>query len=173
MSHATSVASHRPPAKAKGGFVFNLCAAAASSSLHTSIAYPLHRVGGVPGRCLHACTASRLLCMQVKSLLQTQDALPAVSSGRIARFTFANAFSRIVKEQGVLSLWWVGGTQLAWRQPDTRADSDLARVVGSVASCKMQLHHMSYAPVSRWPGTGAARTLSTPFRLPRPPPLPT
>ncbi len=65
-------------------FLFSLSVALVSSCAHTTAFYPIHRL---------------------KSLLQTQDAIPDVQSGRIARFTVLGGFGRIVREQGLLGLW--------------------------------------------------------------------
>lgn len=43
---------------------------------------------------------------RVKLLLQTQDANPAIKSGKIARYTgIGNCFTRVASEQGILSFW--------------------------------------------------------------------
>jgi len=43
---------------------------------------------------------------RVKLLLQTQDANPRIKSGEIPRYTgIINCFSRVVAEQGLVSLW--------------------------------------------------------------------
>jgi len=43
---------------------------------------------------------------RVKLLLQTQDANPRIKSGEIPRYSgIVNCFSRVAKEQGILSLW--------------------------------------------------------------------
>jgi len=65
-------------------FLRDMAIAASASAAHTTFTYPLHRV---------------------KGLMQTQDALPAVASGNIARFTLPNVVARIVSEQGVAGLW--------------------------------------------------------------------
>ena len=55
-----------------------------TSALYTTATFPVHRV---------------------KTLLQTQHANPDVLSGRVARYGFAHAFGRLVREQGLPGLW--------------------------------------------------------------------
>eukprot|EP00922_Rhytidocystis_sp_ex-Travisia-forbesii_P028360 GHVS01041619.1.p1 GENE.GHVS01041619.1~~GHVS01041619.1.p1 ORF type:complete len:331 (+),score=46.09 GHVS01041619.1:210-1202(+) len=43
---------------------------------------------------------------RVKMLLQTQDTIPDIKSGKVARYSgVINCFSRVSNEQGILSLW--------------------------------------------------------------------
>eukprot|EP00922_Rhytidocystis_sp_ex-Travisia-forbesii_P031192 GHVS01046019.1.p1 GENE.GHVS01046019.1~~GHVS01046019.1.p1 ORF type:complete len:348 (+),score=55.59 GHVS01046019.1:77-1045(+) len=43
---------------------------------------------------------------RVKMLLQTQDSIPDIKSGKVERYTgVTNCFGRVSKEQGVMSLW--------------------------------------------------------------------
>eukprot|EP00922_Rhytidocystis_sp_ex-Travisia-forbesii_P002362 GHVS01003455.1.p1 GENE.GHVS01003455.1~~GHVS01003455.1.p1 ORF type:complete len:371 (+),score=56.89 GHVS01003455.1:143-1114(+) len=43
---------------------------------------------------------------RVKMLLQTQDSIPDIKSGKVARYTgVTNCFGRVSSEQGVMSLW--------------------------------------------------------------------
>lgn len=43
---------------------------------------------------------------RVKLILQTQDSIPDIASGKVARYSgIGNCFARVSKEQGVVSLW--------------------------------------------------------------------
>lgn len=75
--------SAAPEAAAFGGAV-SIAAGLLTSALYTSATYPVHRV---------------------KILLQTQDANPAILSGRVKRYAFTQAFARLLREQGVAGLW--------------------------------------------------------------------
>ncbi|KIZ05224.1 ADP,ATP carrier protein [Monoraphidium neglectum] len=69
---------------AGGMSMASLMAGLLTSALYTSATYPVHRV---------------------KVLLQTQDANPAILSGKVKRYAFAQSFSRLLKEQGPAGLW--------------------------------------------------------------------
>lgn len=42
---------------------------------------------------------------RVKVVIQTQDMHPGVASGAVPRYTFRNAWGRLVKEGGLAALW--------------------------------------------------------------------
>ena len=73
-------------------------AALVSSLAFTTAFYPIHRV---------------------KVLLQTQDVIPDIKNGHRPRYAFVTSFGRLIKEQGVLSLWHGNSAWLLRRLPST------------------------------------------------------
>ncbi|GLI59946.1 hypothetical protein VaNZ11_001998 [Volvox africanus] len=81
-----------------GSLLSDSVAALLSSSLFTTLFYPLHRV---------------------KILLQTQDSNPLITSGQVRRYRVMTAVPRLAREGGVRELWRGNGAYMLRHVPST------------------------------------------------------
>ncbi|PNW83117.1 hypothetical protein CHLRE_06g307300v5 [Chlamydomonas reinhardtii] len=81
-----------------GNIVTDSAAALLSSSLFSTMFYPLHRI---------------------KILLQTQDSNPLITSGQVRRYTIVDSVPRLLREGGVRELWRGNGAYMLRHVPST------------------------------------------------------
>ncbi|KAG2426338.1 hypothetical protein HXX76_013095 [Chlamydomonas incerta] len=81
-----------------GNILTDSAAALLSSSLFSTMFYPLHRI---------------------KILLQTQDSNPLITSGQVKRYSIVDSVPRLLREGGVRELWRGNGAYMLRHVPST------------------------------------------------------